>query len=193
MSDLTLYEQNQIQEITKDAIEVIEAHPVASRHLSNLAESIGYLAYCAVREQNDNHLADIQALIDTAKAGQSAELKRMNRSVQAEMQQLRGEMRQGFEAIAQVLEAIDQRQEEMYSTLEQRLNRLENQSRLPLEPLVVYVPEEPVTNYYVNNSYTDNSRRSSRPDGLGIEALAWTIVAIFFTVLACSLLPYGRR
>jgi hypothetical protein len=35
------------------------------------------------------------------------------------MQQLRSEMNQGFEALAQVLDALDQRQEKMYSTLEQ--------------------------------------------------------------------------
>jgi hypothetical protein len=193
MSDLTLYQQSEIQSITTEALLVIQSHPVARQHLDNLAESITYLAYCVVKDCNDAHLADIQKLIDVAKTGQSAELLRMNRHFQAEMQQLRGEMRQGFEAIAQVLDALDQRQEKMYSALEQRLSRLENQPMLPLEPLVVYVREEPVNNYYVDNSITDNSRRSSRHDGLGIEALAWTIVAIFFTVLACSLLPYGRR
>ena len=193
MSDLTLYQQSEIQSITTEALLVIESHPVARQHLDNLAESITYLAYCTVKDCNDAHLADIQKLIDVAKTGQSAELLKMNRQVQAEMQQLRSEMHQGFEALAQVLDALDQRQEKMYSTLEQRLSRLENQPMLPLEPLVVYVREEPVNNYYVDNSITDNSRRSSRHDGLGIEALAWTIVAIFFTVLACSLLPYGRR
>ncbi len=193
MSNLTLYQQGEIQSITTEALFVIESHPVARQHLDNLAESIAYLAYCTVKDCNNANLADIQKLIDVAKTGQSAELLKMNRQVQAEMQQLRSEMRQGFEAIAQVLDALDQRHLKLYSTLDQRLSRLENQPMLPPETQVVYVREEPVNNYYVDNSITDNSRRSSRHDGLGIEALAWTIVAIFFTVLACSLLPSGRR
>jgi hypothetical protein len=119
MSDLTLYQQGEIQSITTEALLVIESHPVARQHLDNLAESITYLAYCAVKDCNDTHLADIQKLIDVAKTGQSAELLKMNRQVQAEMQQLRSEMNQGFEALAQVLDALDQRQEKMYSTLEQ--------------------------------------------------------------------------
>jgi hypothetical protein len=193
MSNLTLYQQNQIQEITTEALLVIQSHPVAHQHLNNLAKSIAYLAYCAVQDCNDAHLADIQKLIDVAKAGQSAELLKMNRSIQAEMQQLRFEMRQGFEAIAQVLDTIDQRHSQLYLALDERLSRLENQSMLPPEPSVVYVREQPVNNYYVDNSYTDNSRHSNRNDGIGIEALAWTIVAVFFTVLACSILPYARR
>jgi DNA repair exonuclease SbcCD ATPase subunit len=193
MSNLTLYQQNQIQEITTEAISVIEAHPVARQHLGKLTESIVYLAYCAVQDCTDAHLADIQKLIDVAKAGQSAELLRMNRSIQAEMQQLRSQMRLGFEAIAQVLDTLDQQHNQMYSALDERLSRLENQSPLPPEPQVVYVREQPVNNYYVDNSYTDNSRHSNRGEGVGVEALAWTIVAIFFTVLACSILPYGRR
>jgi hypothetical protein len=173
---------------------VIEVHPIARHHLNNLGESIAYLAYCAVKEQNDTHLADIQKLIDVAKAGQSAQLLKMNRSIQAEMQQLRSEMRLGFEAIAQVLDTIEQRHSQLYSALDERLSRLESRSStLPPEPQVVYVREQPVNNYYVDNSYTDNSRHSNRNDGIGIEALAWTIVAIFFTVLACSILPYARR
>ncbi|HEY9638657.1 MAG TPA: hypothetical protein V6D14_35065 [Coleofasciculaceae cyanobacterium] len=189
MSNLTLYQQGEIQSITAEALEVIESHPVARQHLGNLAESISYLAYCAVQDCNDAHLADIQKLIDVAKMGQAAELLRMNRSIQAEMQQLRSEMHQGFEALAQVLDALDQRNGKMYSALDERLSRLESQpSMLPPEPVI--------QNYYyhVDNSYTDNSRHSrAQANGGSVEALAWTIVAIFFTILACSILPYGRR
>jgi uncharacterized membrane-anchored protein YhcB (DUF1043 family) len=184
MSNLTLYQKGEIQSITTEALEVIESHPVAHRHLSNLAESIGYLAYCAVKDCNDAHLADIQKLIDVAKAGQSAELLKMNRSIQAEMQQLRSEMRQGFEAVAEVLNTIDQRHNQLYQSLDHRLSRLENQSAAP--PVQTYY-------YHVDNSYTDNSKHSRHESNGNVEALAWTLVAIFFTVLACSILPYGRR
>jgi hypothetical protein len=109
----------------------------------------------------------------------------MQNQLLAEMQQLRQETRSGLLKVEMCQSLIKTR----YNSLEQRLLQLEQR-----QPEVLYVESKPVQNYYIDNSYTDNSFRSNTTTtGGNIEALAWTIVAIFFTVLACSLLPYGRR
>ena len=177
MPDITLHQQTEIAEIVEDALAVT---PV--RHQAHLIEAFGYLALCYVQQWESTHLGDIQKLIDAAKADDRAALARMQKQLNAEMAQLRGEMRLGFEKVADGLNALDRRQ----NTLEQRLASLEQRS---VETQVVYVESQPtVVNHY---TYADNSdnRRYSRTEGGNIEAFAWAIVVLFFTVLVCTLLP----
>jgi hypothetical protein len=177
MSDITPYQQTEIAEIVNDALAV-----TPTRYQANLIEAFGYLALCYVQERELAHLGDIQKLIDAAKADDRVALARMQSQLNAEITQLRGEMRLGFEKVADCLSVLDNRQ----SALEQRLTALEQRS---LEPQVVYVESQPtVVNHY---TYTDNSdnRRYNRTEGGNIEAFAWAIVILFFTALICTLLP----
>lgn len=177
MSNLTRYQETEIAQIVEDALAVT---PV--RHQANLIEAFGYLALCYVQQQELTHLGDIQKLIDAAKADDRVALARMQSQLKAEINQLRGEMRLGFEKVADCLSVLDNRQ----SRLEQRLAVLEQHSS---SPQVVYLESQPtVVNHY---TYTDNSdnRRYNRTQGGNIEAFAWAMVILFFTVLICTLLP----
>lgn len=146
MSNLTRYLEAQITEIVSDALDVT---PV--RHQADLMQAFGYLAYCYVSERDEAHLADIQALIDVAKADNALALTQMQSQLNTEIRQLRGDMLQGFEKVAQCLTLLDSR----HSALESRVSQLES---LPLEPMVVYVEEH----YHVDNStHIDNSDHST--------------------------------
>ncbi len=180
MSNLTQYQETEIAEIVEDALAVT---PV--RYQAELTRVFGYLAMCYVQERNGCHLADIQALIDTAKNDNRSALAQMQNQLNTEIAQLRAETRQGFEKVAECLGMILTRQ----TALEERLERLEQRST---ESQVIYVASEPtVVNYYIDNS---DNRRYSRSDGGNIEAFAWAVVICFFSVLICTLIPmYGRR
>lgn len=179
-SSLTRIQKTEVASIVDEALAV-----TPKRHQSELMQAFSYLAVCFVEERNSAHLADIQKLIDAAKANDALALGQMQNQLLAEMQQLRQQTNSCLEKV-EICMSIVQTQ---YNSLEQRLSKLEQH-----QPEVLYVESKPVQNYYIDNSYTDNSFHSSTTTtGGNIEALAWTIVAIFFTVLACSLLPYGRR
>jgi hypothetical protein len=179
-SSLTRIQQTEVASIVDEALAV-----TPKRHQTELMQAFSYLAVCFVEERNQAHLADIQKLIDAAKANDALALGQMQNQLLAEMQQLRQQTSSGFEKVSMCLSLM----KTQHNQLEQRLLLLEQR-----RPEVLYVESKPVQNYYIDNSYTDNSFHSSTTTtGGNIEALAWTIVAIFFTVLACSLLPYGRR
>ncbi len=179
-SSLTRIQQTEVASIVDEALAV-----TPKRHQTELMQAFSYLAVCFVEERNSAHLADIQKLINAAKANDALALSQMQNQLLAEMQQLRLETRSGLLKVEMCQSLI----KTQYNSLEQRLLQLEQR-----QPEVLYVESKPVQNYYVDNRYTDNSKHTNTTTtGGNIEALAWTIVAIFFTVLACSLLPYGRR
>jgi hypothetical protein len=136
MSNLTRYLEAQITEIVSDAIDVT---PV--RHQADLMQAFGYLAYCYVSERDEAHLADIQTLINAAKADNAIALTQMQSQLNTEIRQLRGDMLQGFEKVAQCLTRLGSQ----HSALDSRVSQLESVS---LEPRVVYVEEH----YHVDNS-----------------------------------------
>ena len=147
MSNLTRYLEAQITEIVSDAIDVT---PV--RHQADLMQAFGYLAYCYVSERDEAHLADIQALINAAKADNAIALTQMQSQLNTEIRQLRGDMLQGFEKVAQCLTRLGSQ----HSALESRVSQLEKPR--PLEPMIVYVEEH----YHVDNStHIDNSDHST--------------------------------
>jgi len=192
MTNLTRYEDQEIAEIVEDAILVTPRD-----YHTKLMKPFSYLALCYVQERDEAHLADIQSMIDAAKAHDAVALARMEHQLNAEIQQLRGDMMRGFEKVAECLEAIRTDYNSRCNAIEERLASLEQQA--PLEPQVIYVQEQAPVTYYIDNSYRDNSRRTYRNEnttvnGGNIEALAWTIVILFFMVLICSLVPStGRR
>lgn len=116
MTNLTKYQEVEIAEIVEDAIAVT---PIKHRH--QLAEAFKYLAYCSVVDQTEVPLLDIQELINIAKLDNTRKLNSMTRQINAEIAQLRGEMRSGFEKVAEVLTVIDERQH----AIERRVEQLE--------------------------------------------------------------------
>ena len=146
MSNLTRYQEAEVAFIVEDALAV-----TPTKHQASLMEAFSYLAYCYVSEQDKAHLADIQALIDAAKADNAIALTQMQSQLNTEIRQLRGDMLQGFEKVAQCLTLLSSQ----HSALESRVSQLETR---PLEPMVVYVEEH----YHVDNStHIDNSDYST--------------------------------
>ncbi len=147
MSNLTRYQEAEVAFIVEDALAV-----TPTKHQARLMEAYSYQAYCYVSEQDKAHLADIQALINAAKADNALALTQMQSQLNTEIRQLRGDMLQGFEKVAQCLTLLSSQ----HSALESRVSQLE-QPR-PLEPMVVYVEEH----YHVDNStHIDNSDYST--------------------------------
>lgn len=174
MSNLTRYQEAEVAFIVEDALAV-----TPTKHQASLMEAFSYLAYCYVSEQDKAHLADIQALIDAAKADNALALTQMQSQLNTEIRQLRGDMLQGFEKVAQCLTLLSSQ----HSALEQRVSQLET---LPLEPMVVYVEEH----YHVDNStHIDNSDYSTHVrKGSGIRSVPAELMVLLALTSIVALL-----
>ena len=104
MTNLIPSQKSEITEIVTDAIAVTPTHK-----RRELMQAFSYLAECYVLSRQQSHLADIQALIDAAKADNTAALTRMQSTIQGEISQLRRETQQGFMAVADAMGAISDR------------------------------------------------------------------------------------
>jgi len=108
VSNLIPTQKAEITEIVTDAIAVTPAH-----HQRELMQAFSYLAECYVLSRQRSHLEDIQALINAAKADNTAALARMQASLKGEISQLRRETQQGFMAVGQAMQSISDRVEEL--------------------------------------------------------------------------------
>lgn len=104
MSNLISTQKAEITEIVTDAIAVTPTH-----HQRELMQAFNYLAECYVLSHQQSHLKDIQALIDAAKADNTAALARMQASLKGEISQLRQETQQGFMAVGEAMQSISDR------------------------------------------------------------------------------------
>ena len=110
MSNLIPAQQAEITEIVTDAIAVTPTH-----RQRELMQAFSYLAECYVLSRQRSHLADIQALIDAAKADNTAALARMQASLKGEISQLRRETQQGFMAVGEAMQSISDRVDQLES------------------------------------------------------------------------------
>ena len=108
MSNLIPSQKAEITEIVTDAIAVTPTHK-----RRELMQAFSYLAECYVLSRQQSHLEDIQALIDAAKADNSAALARMQASLKGEISQLRRETQQGFMAVGQAMQSISDRVDQL--------------------------------------------------------------------------------
>lgn len=108
MTNLIPSQKSEITEIVTDAIAVTPTHK-----RRELMQAFSYLAECYVLSRQQSHLADIQALIDAAKADNTAALTRMQSTIQGEISQLRRETQQGFMAVADAMGAISDRVDQL--------------------------------------------------------------------------------
>ena len=108
MTNLIPVQKAEIEEIVTDAIAVTPTH-----HQSELMQTFSYLARCYVLSRQRSHLEDIQALINAAKADNSAALRQMQASLKSEISQLRRETQQGFMAVGEAMNSISDRVEEL--------------------------------------------------------------------------------
>ena len=76
MTNLIPSQKSEITEIVQDAIAVTPTHK-----RRELMQAFSYLAECYVLSRQQSHLADIQALINAAKADNSAALREMQASL----------------------------------------------------------------------------------------------------------------
>ena len=108
MTNLIPSQKSEKLSIVTDAIAVTPSH-----HQRELMQAFSYLAECYVLSRQQSHLADIQALINAAKADNSAALREMQASLQGEISQLRRETQQGFMAVGEAMQSISDRVEEL--------------------------------------------------------------------------------
>lgn len=108
MTNLIPSQKAEITEIVTDAIAVTPTH-----HHRELMQAFSYLAECYVLSRQQSHLADIQALINAAKADNSAALREMQASLKGEISQLRRETQQGFMAVGQAMQSISDRVDQL--------------------------------------------------------------------------------
>ncbi len=108
MTNLIPSQKAEITEIVTDAIAVTPTHK-----RRELMQAFSYLAECYVLSRQQSHLEDIQALIDAAKADNSAALARMQASLKGEISQLRRETQQGFMAVGQAMQSISDRVDQL--------------------------------------------------------------------------------
>lgn len=110
MTNLIPVQKAEIEEIVTDAIAVTPNH-----RQRELIQAFSYLAECYVLSRQRSHLEDIQALIDAAKSENSAALTRMQSTIQGEISQLRQETRQGFMAVGEAMQSMNNRVERLES------------------------------------------------------------------------------
>lgn len=110
-SSLVPVQRAEITEIVTEAIAVTPLH-----YREELVQAFTYLAECYTLSRQQSHLADIQRLIDTAKADNTAALAKMTASLQGEIDQLRSETQKGLIVIGNAI-----------TGLSDRVERLENQ------------------------------------------------------------------
>lgn len=134
MSNLIPSQKAEITEIVTDAIAVTPTH-----RQRELMQAFSYLAECYVLSRSQSHLEDIQALINAAKADNSAALREMQASLKGEISQLRRETQQGFMAVGQAMQSISD-----------RVDRLESDS---LRDSFAYrIQQPPSVNVHVTNN-----------------------------------------
>jgi len=108
VTNLIPSQKSEITEIVQDAIAVTPTHK-----RRELMQAFSYLAECYVLSRQQSHLADIQALINAAKADNSAALREMQASLKGEISQLRRETQQGFMAVADAMQFISDRVDQL--------------------------------------------------------------------------------
>jgi len=108
MTNLIPSQKAEITEIVTDAIAVTPTHK-----RRELMQAFSYLAECYVLSRQQSHLADIQALINAAKADNSAALREMQASLKGEISQLRRETQQGFMAVGEAMQSISDRVDQL--------------------------------------------------------------------------------
>lgn len=103
-------------EIALEALELIPRH-----HKSAIIDSITHLAQCYVIDRERGHLADIQALIDAARAENLGALTEMKHQLNKEIDELRRGTQQGFEQVEMRMGKLHQRVEVLEKDPNQRL------------------------------------------------------------------------
>ena len=149
MSNLIPAQQLEITEIVQDAIAVTPTH-----HQRELIQAFSYLAECYISSRRQSHLADIQALINAAKADNTAALAKMQASLKGEISQLRRETQQGFMAVGEAMSSIADRVERLESDTSYR-----TRGRDSLRDSFAYRIQQPPSRYVhiTNNSGNEDT------------------------------------
>jgi hypothetical protein len=113
MSNLTRYQQAEIQEITAEALTV-----TPPRYRQQLEPYYRYLASEYVRCLNPNFTSIIQTMIDSAKLDRTTQLAELTKEIDLRIDRLRQETITAFNAVGDEIGVINK-----------RLNRLENNPR----------------------------------------------------------------